>query len=285
MAFRRFLVFRKRSSTSRIPKDLSMDPEWIVKNEPEYKLRDLGYGGCGNTQLWNLPGHNEPVCLKKIFDPCTQYEDTLKETNFLILLKGAGGAPKVHGLAPDIGVYFMDYVSGCDLEELHHEHTVGNLKYDDLFWLKVFEEVIVKLKEVHKKEVVHLDLKLNNVIVDVSDVTDPKVSIIDFGVSGKVGDRWVLGDRTSQNIDRFLNACPWYSYEASVGQRVSTKCDVVAVSRMVTQICEVMDRKPVQLLSLAQRGMDRDVESRPSLNTFLKTVRKIRVHWEKKFNC
>lgn len=280
---RRYLCFRRMRNFC-IPKKLRIEPQWILENEKNLKVRDLGYGGCGKTQLWEISSVDKPVCLKNLFDPTTRYKDTVKEAEFLIRLRGAGGAPRVHGVAPEIGCYFMDFLPGRDLEELSHEHKTGTVLQNDWFWLDVLEKLIVKLKEVHRKQIVHLDLKQNNVMVDLSDPADPKISIIDFGVSSFVGDKWVLGDRTLKNVDKFLKFSPWYSYEASIGLPVAKSCDTVAICYMISQFINMMDRKPHQLQTLATQGMSHDVSARPTLKKILKTTRRIKTQWQKKFD-
>lgn len=274
-----FRIF-SRGKSSRVPKKFRIDPDWIIENESRYRLQQLGRGACGKTQLWQLPGHSDPVCLKNIFDPDTRYNDTIQETSFLIKLQGAGGAPRIHGVAPEIGCYFMDYISGCELYALTSQNEK---KYDDFFWIQVLEKIIHNIQQVHKKNVVHMDLKQNNVMVDASDTSNPKVAIIDYGLGCKVGQRWQFADQTAKTIDKFMERFPWYSYEAAMGLPVTAKSDVYAVSSMINQIIDLMDRKPSQLITLAEQGLSRDAKARPSFRHFQKVIKKIKVQWQKKF--
>ncbi|KAK8746426.1 hypothetical protein OTU49_017012 [Cherax quadricarinatus] len=256
-------------------REKSIDSQWILENEKRLKIKELGCGGCGKTQLWNLPGHDGPVVLKNIFDPNTRETDCLREAQILDTLKGAGGAPRLLGLSPEIGCYFMSFLGLEDLETLSHNQETGGEKLDDLFWLKAIENVIQNLISIHKKGIIHLDFKQNNVMVDRTDPKNPKTAIIDFGLSVRPGQPWVYGDYEKNRVDKFLQFNPWNSYEAAMGQPVTTKSDVVGVALLIKQVIENMDRQPHQLMTLALKGLSRDPKDRPDLKTYLRTTKKI----------
>ncbi|KAK8747974.1 hypothetical protein OTU49_016249 [Cherax quadricarinatus] len=268
---------------SRRLREKYVDSRWILENEKHLKIKDLGYGGCGKTQLWNLPGHDTPVVLKNIFDPNTRETDCLREAQILEKLNGAGGAPRLLGLSPEIGCYFMSFLGLMDLETLSHNQETGREKLDDLFWLKAIESIIKNLINIHKKCIVHLDLKQNNVMVDRTDPKCPKTSIIDFGLSTRPGQPWVYGDYEKNRIDKFLEFSPWTCYEAAMGQPVTTKSDVVGVALLIKQVIGIMDRKPHQLMTMALKGLSRDPKERPGLKKYLRTTQKIIKFFTAKF--
>lgn len=209
----------------------------------------------------------------------TQLVDTVRETAFLEILDGAGGAPRVLATCPRTGCYFMSYLGAENLADLLLNQLKGDEKFDDMFWLLVIENVIYKLIDVHKKRVVHADFKANNVMIDRSDPTRPTAAIIDFGLSTLHGQPWPRNKNmnpTSSN--KVLARCKWYAYETVFGLPLTYKTDVVGMSHLIRQIVGVMVRKPRQLHAIAKRGMSRDLALRPTMQELLYVTRDVIQH-------
>lgn len=132
------------------------------------------------------------------------------------------------------------------------------------------------MEEIHQKNVVHVDLKSNNIMMDWSDPKDPKASIIDFGVATFVGQVSPFGSVSEEEAEKSMIEWPWYAYETCIGLPLTVKADVVGLSYMILEISEVMSCKPRRLRSLAKRGMSRDEGTRPTvlelLDVTLRTI-------------
>ncbi|XP_045609847.1 serine/threonine-protein kinase PrkC-like [Procambarus clarkii] len=263
---------KDNSSLHDLQLKLHGDATWVKKHKKNLKVRDLGSGGHGKTQLWHLPGLDAPVVLKVILNTETGTKDMLREVDIMRLLDGAGGAPYVLCTYPEDRCYFMTYVGAENLRDLIYKQLNGLIRLEDLFWLRVIEDVIVKLNEIHQKGVVHGDFKSNNIIIDRSDPGKPRAAIIDFGISVLQG-QVVTKRQEPQQVEKLLTKSPWYAYEAAMGSLVTCSADVVGLSYMIYQVVKAMVCKPYELQDCVQLGMSRNESERPTLHEFLRNTR------------
>lgn len=69
---------------------------------------------------------------------------------------------------------FMEYIPGCDLYSSY-------VNLEDI--KSIIKQLIDILEYIHKQDIVYHDLKPENIIVDFTDYENPKVKLIDFGLS------------------------------------------------------------------------------------------------------
>ena len=94
--------------------------------------------------------------------------------NIVILYSGDTFYNKTSG---DIFLYqILENCKGIELYK-YVERNFG--KYDIFFVKNTIKNIMLGVKYIHKKKVIHNDLKLENIIVE----TNGNIKIIDFGIS------------------------------------------------------------------------------------------------------
>ncbi|XP_063594937.1 uncharacterized protein LOC134771912 [Penaeus indicus] len=108
-----------------------------------------------------------------------------REVVFLERLGGAGGAPTPIRFCPLIPAFLMSLSKGYNLEDYLSD---AKEDVDLLFLYNVAIRVTERLAEIHRKGVVHCDLKADNVMFSVDgDGKLEEVYIIDFSCACFVG--------------------------------------------------------------------------------------------------
>ncbi|KAF1327135.1 Serine/threonine protein kinase, partial [Globisporangium splendens] len=116
--------------------------------------------------------------------------------------------------------YFVcEYASNGDLRD--YLKRAGN---DHLVWDKLYE-IALGLVYMHGLNVVHNDLKCDNVLVGM----DGKAKLIDFGLSAIVGDSEIMAD------PKHMGAVHWKSPEYLAGERPSFASDVYSFAMCILE--------------------------------------------------
>lgn len=137
---------------------------------------------------------NEVVIVKELLDN-EGIGPVLREARLMTELDGAGGAPRLRAVcvAPPamiqeyVGQIYDDFLKDCSVEDL----------------INSFISVCKCLKEIHARDIVHNDLKTNNITYTGS-VSEPVFHLIDFGWachSGQVAAEQVFPERESDNSE------------------------------------------------------------------------------------
>ena len=81
----------------------------------------------------------------------------------------------------DKKIYFLisDYIPHGTLENFYINCRQNNKKIDQKFIIKIFKQLLIGLKYLHEKQIMHRDIKLDNILLDEND----DIKIIDFGIS------------------------------------------------------------------------------------------------------
>lgn len=175
-------------------------------------LQKVGEGGNGAVQLVRYKG--QTLVSKTPLYP-DNVEELKEEADMLRHLEGAGGAPLLRAvyhnppalLMTYTGTPYDQYLSRCsDREILNSLAMIGR-----------------KLEEIHDKEVIHNDVKHNN--VTVTEEPELEFHIIDLGLSTRSGHRLQQMEATSQHY--------WMSPELLAGRHISRLSDVYSFGQLI----------------------------------------------------
>ena len=164
--------------------DVEDDAEVIRRHVPFitqqelYRLdagRPLGVGGFGSVRQVVYEG-TEAVVKEPLEDDALP--SLLGEARILLELNGDGGAPRLLAVCTTPPALVQEFV-GQIYDEYLGRCSVGG-------FLKSLTSICQRLGEVHAKELVHNDLKVNN-ITFTGTVCQPVFHIIDFGLGCRLG--------------------------------------------------------------------------------------------------
>jgi NIMA (never in mitosis gene a)-related kinase len=200
-----------------------------------YILKTLGSGAAGDVFLARHRPTNEKVALKMIIPTVERpqiSEQTLKEVNLMKSLSH----PNVVGYRDsfkDSGKLYiaMEYVDGGDLSAMISERRGRLLSEDDI--LKIFIQLMVALKYVHFRKVIHRDLKPQNIFLARVGV----IKLGDFGISRAL--------ESSIDLARTRCGTPYYlSPEIWGGQAYNSQTDIWSAGCVLYELCTL--QKPFQ---------------------------------------
>ena len=258
-------------------------PQGATLQSGKYRVvRYLSSGNFGNTYIVENTGMHVQFAMKEFFlrnicyrtgggsavsispavDPgkvTIQREKFQKEAQRLYGLKSPH-LVHVHDMFEENGTvyYVMDFVKGESLSS-YMQRTGRPLSEEQTLF--ILNQLLEGLDEVHSKQIWHLDLKPDNIMID----KDGNVVIIDFGASKQVGQSgkytgttnilcYTPGYAPTEQVNQNLDAIgPWtdiYALGATL-YNLLTGIDPVTVSPATLQFPQGVSKKTQQLI----RGM------------------------------
>ncbi|MBL4848972.1 MAG: protein kinase [Planctomycetes bacterium] len=120
--------------------------------------------------------------------------------------------------------YTMDYVKGHDFEKLLETHGL-----EDAEKLRVFEDICAAMAHAHERNVIHRDLKPQNVLVDAR---DNRGKVLDFGLA-KILDQGVGMTRTGSAL-----GTPYYMAPEQLksAKHIDARADVFSLGVILYEI-------------------------------------------------
>ncbi|WP_353932113.1 protein kinase [Okeanomitos corallinicola TIOX110] len=199
-------------------------------------IKEIGNGAFGTTYLAEdskRPGN--PQCVVKHFTPENQDPELLKKAEELFdreakILEKLGKHPQIPQLLAHIAEnqdFFIvqEYIEGHDISQ---ELPAGVLLSED-FVLKLLIEILEILVVIHEQEVIHRDLKPQNIR---RRTTDKKIVIIDFGAVKQISTQ-NLGNQ-AQKHPTFIGTPGYTPPEQANGNPVFSS-DIYAVGMIGIQ--------------------------------------------------
>ncbi|XP_071537666.1 mitogen-activated protein kinase kinase kinase 7-like [Panulirus ornatus] len=220
-------------------------------------LEILGTGGNGTAYL--VPWEDGVAVLKVSHKPVSR--SMMKEAKYMTYLKGAGGVPRLYATCKNPTSIVMTFLGRLTLQDFltDKDPTCGY----DLLQLGLL--VGERLQEMHKKGIIHNDLKTNNVIVGGSP-REPEVSIIDLGLACFKHSNLRLTDTPG----KFL----WMAPEVRRGRPSTRSSDVYSYAYLLRQIFkEVFRSRRSRLATTVAEALSVHPGDRPTLREILKRLR------------
>ncbi|TNE50309.1 MAG: hypothetical protein EP343_08690 [Deltaproteobacteria bacterium] len=155
----------------------------------KYRLiRELSRGGMGQVYLAEHIDLEEPRAIKVIREELVKDESTRRR--FLREIRATHRVSKTnehvvfifddYGFQDGIGYYVMEFLDGKPLSKYIQENR-GTLP---IAWsLKVMMDIAFAMDEIHKADVIHRDLKPDNIIVIERPGKPELVKVVDFGIA------------------------------------------------------------------------------------------------------
>jgi len=203
----------------------------VIRNNIEI-LSILGVGAMGTVYLARETHLDRKVAVKVLNhvtqeDPRT-VEYFMREATVLSSLRHPNLAWVVDFGREEVGGLFlvMEYIPGRPLEAVIEQE--GPLSIDRA--LRIATQIALALEEVHRRGVIHRDLKPGNVMIeDLAGMRD-FVKIFDFGIADVTEkDRQFFGITETDEIGQAFGTPMYMAPEQALGDVVDSRADVYAL--------------------------------------------------------
>jgi len=177
------ITHKKLKQIEQVNEEKGFEYNYLVKDDP-FVCNILEYG------KYTVIKNSESNIL------CSKKGGNSRRKTFIIHKQTGGDCNSVkHHLDEEKNTGYYGIIENCPGGELFDLFVPKNRlfklkqKLDIEVIIKIMEQLLTGLSGMHKKNIAHLDLKHENVVLknNLSDGVD--IRIIDFGLSGKIGDR------------------------------------------------------------------------------------------------
>ena len=157
--------------------------EYPISNTQFYLFgREIGHGAFGKVNLCLHIGSGHLVAMKTFVKKDSKYKETKDKLKNEVEVLSKLHHPFINQILDNFETdthFFivMEYVCG-DLLSFIRKRTKLNEQISKI----IFKQLIEGLKYIHKKNIIHRDIKLDNILIDTTNT----VKICDFGVSRKI---------------------------------------------------------------------------------------------------
>jgi len=175
--------------------DLCYNPK--SKKLWKYEIEDENFAaGCfGKIILAKDPNSNKQVVIKKIPKDYESSTEVVKEIEAGKKLKHKNISKfQEHFANRDFDYLVFDRVQGSDLFSLIEKRKFT--PFTDSETRKIFKQILKAVRYAHKHDIVHRDIKLENILMD----SQKKITLIDFGLCDIVK-RGTQSERFCGSID------------------------------------------------------------------------------------
>jgi len=165
-------------------------------------LRELGRGGFGVVCLAEDTSLEDSVIAVKVLAPeMVEREGLLQRFRREVMVMRRLRNERIvsvfdyaDDLSLRLAMITMEYVDGCDVQDLLHGARERNLKLPSGLVFKIFQQVLEALRAAHSEGVIHRDVTPGNILLSGGNVeklladslADPGVKLVDFGLAALV---------------------------------------------------------------------------------------------------
>lgn len=183
-------------------------------------IEEIGRGGMGCVYKAEDTELNIVVALKMIrplYSKDPYFIQNFKQETILARSISHENVIRIHDLGEVNKIKFisMDYIKGHDLKDLIH--TSGALSAETT--ISIAKQICLGLKAAHQKNIVHLDLKPRNIMIDYRG----HAYIMDFGISKS------LKTRKMEREKKVAGTLPYISPEQAKGEEFDQRADIYSM--------------------------------------------------------
>lgn len=188
---------------------------------PRYRIiEEIGRGGMGRVYKAKDQELDITVALKMIrsaYSSNPRFIQRFREETLLSRSISHENVIRIHdiGDVDEIKFISMDYIKGHDLKELIL--TSGTLSIQTT--ISITKQICEGLRAAHQKNIIHLDLKPRNVMLD----SKGKVYIMDFGVARSLGAHEAVQEK------KLIGTPAYISPEQAKSEEVDKRSDIYSI--------------------------------------------------------
>ena len=190
------------------------------------------------------------------------FEKHTHEKEFILLQKLKNCPRVIRPIVYRDGILKMEYANGGDLIDFIQKQS--SITEPDLF--HIIEQITDALSSIHEYHIYHLDLKLENIVLNHS---IDKLALIDFGMSQESTDGMCSGYQGTPGTQRHGNipheVVDWEELHHVLGDEISysgEKVDVFALGQLTQNIIDTLSMEASPSLVNMLQGMRRTASFR-----------------------
>ncbi|KAG1462262.1 hypothetical protein G6F46_000376 [Rhizopus delemar] len=251
----------------------------------------IGSGEHADVYFTRRQSTGEVCATKKSKSPFTGWEDRwlqLIEVENLLRVKFSKHCVNIIRAWEEQGYLYIQ-TELCNSGNLEEYLNFKNREIPEQVVWKIFYETVIGINDIHKENVVHLDLKPSNILIDNYGF----IKIADFGVSIQTpaNMRWVKGEGDRKYMapellrEDFDKAADIYSLgmlllELATGLRLPEKgepWEIIRFGEFGDQEAALSELSP-ELNNLIKQLLTRDPSARPTAQDLMKSPEFLRIH-------
>jgi len=157
---------------------LSCNPVGVDSKLWRYQIEDENFAaGCFGKVMLARDGEDNEVVIKKIPKAESNTFEVAREVQAGKILKHQNISTfREHFANNEFDFLIFDRVHGLDLFSIIDKRSFTPFKEHDA--KKIFKQILRAIRHSHEKNIVHRDIKLENILMDASG----KVTVIDYGL-------------------------------------------------------------------------------------------------------
>ena len=200
-------------------------------NNQKYKIIEiLGQGGFGSAYKVLNKDNNNIYVIKKILINNLEEEEKIKIKNEANILESLDNPyiVKYYESFSDENSFniVMEYCNGLDLRKLINNHKEKKKSIEKELIFQIISDICLGIKEIHKKKLIHRDLKPDNLFIG----SDLKIKIGDFGISKQLNNYNEYAKSRAGTI-RYM------APEIINGEKYNNKVDIWSLGCIIYELC------------------------------------------------
>lgn len=214
-------------------------------------IKRIGAGGMSIVYLAKCNKLNRYVAIKVLRDEFARDEDFVKKFRAEAFSAGSLSHPNIVGIydvgsEEDLHYIVMEYIEGKTLKEVIEEQG----KIAPQMALQYGMQIVSALRHAHKKQIIHRDIKPQNILV----TQDNELKVTDFGIARAVNASTIVATGNA------IGSVHYFSPEQAKGKYVNETSDLYSCGIVLFEM--VTGRLPFQAdshVSIALKHINEDI--------------------------
>lgn len=196
--------------------------------------------------------------------------EVLNEARMISHLGDHRGLPLLFGVITKSTPFrLVTQFHGDKIQSLTLYKAMKRVELDKPCWLRILRGIIEALSHVHSKDILHNDLKSNNIVLEKRG-KDWNPVIIDFGKARFISNPKALMSLSASAQEQYRRSYPHIAPEIVRGEsRQSVQSDVFSIGRIALAILNLLPTATALSLKAAKQAILDNPAKRPSLEELL----------------